>query len=1624
MKQAKQLLILAICAAFSLTLSAQEVFEVNLASITEINVTLNDECEALLIREMVLVGDLDVDGDGNEPGDEFFSIVVQDSDPSNGPIIDECGRFVYRVRAMDRVMTTAPVIGLRSYITTPGVTTPVDIALGTIASPLGAPGNFFFDGVAGTPSDALVVVTDGTVSGGNAFAVFDMAVSEPGTITFNYEFETDAADADNIFSVLDFEGTVLAALTIDEIVLDDTAPGMNVEGTLSVDMLPGYVLRTGIADDGVTSPLFFSVLTINNFAFDPIDVVTPVTGFTTQWGYVNAEDKTPPSVEVTPGNVSLLCVDVEINDVSTLANSVDRCYRVFASTGLTVPGTMSPALNQRLRATFAGSGVTTPRVPTFRDNCAAQLEVCVNDVVVFGADPSCDDVVITRTFTATEVAICPSASGEGNASAVASYTITFIRPTLANLPTGNTIPGTTFARCGVQNPTRADFPAPRTTDFPALTIDGRVFQLSLSDVTCNIGVTFEDGAPVITCPFTYKFVRTYTVIDWCEPSNVRTYTQLVKVGDETAPTFTGPNVPRNAAGDLLYGTNAGNICAAFLRLDDVSAVDNCSGTNVTITARIFPGGNLAGTPIGAFNVIPGGNPELSTAIPAGRHILRYTYTDQCGNTGTTDFFFIVRDETPPVAICEDGLNISIAGTNGSGFAVLTAANLDAGSYDDCSAITRSIAFVDGNDRPVDARGRSITDAQFAAQTQVVLTCEELGTQRVSLRVQDATGNVNYCWLDILVEDKLRPTCVAPGPTTITCVVYNQTLPNDITTASNILLDQLFGQATGTDNCGTTIVQSVSGDINSCGVGSILRTFVSTDGGGLTNVGTCRQFIEIIGVHDYQVTFPADVSGVCALIPGYAGVESDELACDLITTTTDVDTLRTQLAGEECFKLRVTYDVVNWCEYNSLGEPYVIARNANGALNRSRLTRNLENDVIYLNIIPRNTSSINDDFAFITLLTDRNFNAGGTQNDQQVGANYGGNANNSRGFFRYTQFVKIYDQTSPEITFTPIDECFVGNDASCRTSIAIEFTAVDECSNAIVTVQLDPFYSGPIFVSDPITAAALNVRVTNVGGNYTVTANNVPAGNHAIRVNATDGCGNFEVQVIEFCVVADRTPTPICIQTLTVVLADDGDNSGIAEIWGSDFIASPIFDCIGNPVTKYALYRADDAEATPENARFNPPATTGIYDIDCDDFANGTVRVRLFAFDEIGSRPNFCEVVVEVQDNAGFCGGSDGDLSGIITTDNDAALQGIAVTLTGANMDVTAVTDANGNFRFTGLTQGADFTVQPAFGAAANMRNIKTSDLTYMIGRILGTLEFDSPYDFIAADVTRDMDLNIFDVIATSQMILGIQTEFTGGNWRFVSADATISMSNPYGAAFPEVYNVNDLDGSLSNVAFVGVELGNPFHEAGRSATAISTEDVRLEAGQVHTMILDGSALAGFQGTIELAAGLELVAADFVGEGGLNLNNAAAGLIAIAVRENATVSLEVRATEAGLLSEMVSLTDAITVREGVSLNGASNSLSLNFAGVAATELVNSLGQNYPNPVADVTAINFTLAAAGQVTLSIQDVQGRTVMVQELEGFAGQNLITVNLKEMGAATGVLSYTLSAGNFSATKKMVVVR
>jgi hypothetical protein len=86
---------------------------------------------------------------------------------------------------------------------------------------------------------------------------------------------------------------------------------------------------------------------------------------------------------------------------------------------------------------------------------------------------------------------------------------------------------------------------------------------------------------------------------------------------------------------------------------------------------------------------------------------------------------------------------------------------------------------------------------------------------------------------------------------------------------------------------------------------------------------------------------------------------------------------------------------------------------------------------------------------------------------------------------------------------------------------------------------------------------------------------------------------------------------------------------------------------------------------------------------------------------------------------------------------------------------------------------------------------------------------------------------------------------------------------------------------------------------------------------------------------------------------------------------------------------------------------------------------SLRQNYPNPFNPETVIMYEIPAAAHVSLNVTDVLGRDVahVVNERQN-AGVHHVQFSLLHHQIPSGIYFYTLSAGPFSATKRMVVLK
>jgi len=84
---------------------------------------------------------------------------------------------------------------------------------------------------------------------------------------------------------------------------------------------------------------------------------------------------------------------------------------------------------------------------------------------------------------------------------------------------------------------------------------------------------------------------------------------------------------------------------------------------------------------------------------------------------------------------------------------------------------------------------------------------------------------------------------------------------------------------------------------------------------------------------------------------------------------------------------------------------------------------------------------------------------------------------------------------------------------------------------------------------------------------------------------------------------------------------------------------------------------------------------------------------------------------------------------------------------------------------------------------------------------------------------------------------------------------------------------------------------------------------------------------------------------------------------------------------------------------------------------------SLGQNYPNPFNPSTNISYYLAKGDYVNITLYDITGKRIKVF-VEGYRPAGYNKFKFLNYGLASGVYIYKIDAGNFSESKKMVLLK
>lgn len=535
----------------------------------------------------------------------------------------------------------------------------------------------------------------------------------------------------------------------------------------------------------------------------------------------------------------------------------------------------------------------TVGLPIVDDNCIARA-VLVDSV--FHVE-SCDPTYIgrvERTWKAVDNA--------GNESNTCMTTVYLLRST----PTGITRPNANpILECSSDyaiDDKGNGYPSPMVTGVPRLGSMNLFPMSQLNMVYCNALIDYTDVL-LIDTPCKKRIMRTWEITEWWCSTAVNHFIsmQMIDIVDSTAPM-----IPKQD--NAVYTTDSRS-CDATIELPRLDISDNCSGVKTTVINV-----TQTGTAVGFL-----GSNGGSITLPVGTNDVVYTATDSCGNQSTMSYTITVKDNTSPLAFCDQFATVSLK-TNG--YTEITASALDDGSYDECSAVTVQVQRMD------DPCGFG---QNVGWHDKVGFCCEDAGQSRmVALLVTDAGGYTNICMVTVNIQDKINPSLTCPGDITITDCLYTFDPSN---------ADDYFGEATITDNCpsNTTLTESIDDQRTSCGVGNVLRTFTLTQNGQV--YGTCTQtitfqnndkfYINSLDPNDGNddVVWPKDfeVLGQCTfngLLPETLPDSSampiiTEDACDLVGMRYE-DLVFPFTTNGACYKIIRTWYVIDWCQKDTDG----------------------------------------------------------------------------------------------------------------------------------------------------------------------------------------------------------------------------------------------------------------------------------------------------------------------------------------------------------------------------------------------------------------------------------------------------------------------------------------------------------------------------------------------------------------------------------------------------------------------------------------------------------------------------------------------------------------------------------
>lgn len=866
------------------------------------------------------------------------------------------------------------------------------------------------------------------------------------------------------------------------------------------------------------------------------------------------------------------------------------------------------------------------------------------------------------------------------------------------------------------------YPSPDTTGVPNIGACTHL-QFSMSDIPFDI------------CGKSKKIVRSWFAIDWCTTLS-RSENQFIYVMDSEPPVI-------GCLDSLQLVASPYDCHTDKTAIPSLSFVNDC--TEVTLIVSLLKeDGSSANQYLTKEN-----NVYYVNQLPLGKYKIVYSATDACSNKSTCTTVVTVEDKIAPFIACDQLTRVTLLD---NGTAKVLAYTFNDNSIDNCGIANYRVR------RMIDA-----CNQVQAWRDHAFFCCEDLGTiQQVELEVTDLYGNKNSCMVQVEVDDKLVPTITCPPALTIECNQSYETSnlseygtvrksafdikPINVINAYHNGIVGYDGLAK--DACDFTITESVTDNV-SCFKGNIVRTFKATDLNG--NFSTCTQTIQVRNPRPFvlsDITWPKDFAGSSCrpedLSPDVTGVPSF-INTSCATVAASYQDQQFYIADGACLKIIRTWTVVDWCQYNHVGDPGKFGPHI-------QIIKINNADAPYFVKTCRDTTvcsyAANCDGA--RYIFDPQAEDACTATDQlkweytlDIGNNGTIDSNSSsKGIDYYLPMGKH------KVTYKVTDQC--GNYNTCSHII-----------NVVDCKKPTPYCLG-----------SLSTTIDDQTGKAVIWAKDFDKG-------AFDNCSSSDELLFTF---SDDRPVPSKINERHFfrgngILSDTTSYlAGQAQVWiPSTKTSGILFSC------------ADIADGVAMDVPFSVTVIDKSGNID-------SCKVILRLEDPSNVCPNLLNT---------------GSISGRVATYNDIIPKNIQVNSQSAEDNYIAIFDNNsGIYTFDEMKLDRPYTFTPQKKDGL-IDGVSTLDLVRIQRHILGLSSLDSPYKIIAADVNQSATISASDLVELRKIILGITNSFPKQSdpWTFVPTDFVFSDPK-YPYLYPRQIELPTVESSLSNIDFVAIHLGD------------------------------------------------------------------------------------------------------------------------------------------------------------------------------------------------------------------------